>query len=93
MEFISSVEHVKYPFFGIQFHPEKIAFEWVPVEIIPRGEDILIANRYLYDQLVYHAKQNNNAFISEKYETNSLIYNYPCRYTGHFATYTEMYVF
>jgi len=27
-EFISAIEAKEYPFYGIQFHPEKNAYEW-----------------------------------------------------------------
>lgn len=29
IEFIASIEAVNYPFWGLQFHPEKNSFEWV----------------------------------------------------------------
>ena len=30
LEFISTIEAREFPFYGSQFHPEKIAFEWAP---------------------------------------------------------------
>lgn len=28
IEFLAIAEHKKYPFYGVQFHPEKNAFDW-----------------------------------------------------------------
>jgi len=33
IEYVSMLEYKKFPFFGVQFHPEKILFEWVLLEI------------------------------------------------------------
>lgn len=95
VEFIASVEHKNYPFYGVQFHPEKPAYEWKPGQNIPRGEKIVIANRYFYDQLVYVAKSNNQTFASVKEEIDSLIYNYPARFDPDWngTTNTQMYLF
>ncbi|XP_065204851.1 gamma-glutamyl hydrolase-like [Planococcus citri] len=92
-EFIASVEHKKYPFFAIQFHPEKVSFEWNPDHNIPHSEPIVLANRYFYDQLIYHAKKNFNKFATIGEENNSLIYNYFPRFTASVTSYLQMYVF
>lgn len=44
-EFISSVEHKKYPFYGVQFHPEKNAFEWT-IESIPHSADAILVEQF-----------------------------------------------
>ncbi|XP_065202014.1 gamma-glutamyl hydrolase-like [Planococcus citri] len=95
IEFIASVEHKRYPFYGVQFHPEKPAYEWKPGQNIPRGEKIVTANRYFYDHLVYVAKSNYHTFATAKEETDSLIYNYPARFDPDIngTTNTQMYLF
>jgi hypothetical protein len=45
-EFISSFEHKKYPFYGVQFHPEKNAFEWKLQSIPHSAESILVEQFY-----------------------------------------------
>jgi hypothetical protein len=44
-EFISSIEHKKYPFYGVQFHPEKNAFEW-KIESIPHSADAILVEQF-----------------------------------------------
>jgi anthranilate/para-aminobenzoate synthase component II len=45
IEFVSSIEHKVYPFFGVQFHPEKNAFEW-KIESIPHSADAVLAEQF-----------------------------------------------
>lgn len=73
IEFIATVEHEKYPFLAVQFHPEKVAFEWL-AETYPHSEDALLANRFFYDILVYYARKNNHKFGDVEKEYHSLIY-------------------
>jgi gamma-glutamyl hydrolase len=44
-EFISSFEHKKYPFYGVQFHPEKNAFEW-NIASIPHSAEAILAEQF-----------------------------------------------
>ncbi|XP_036145087.1 gamma-glutamyl hydrolase B isoform X2 [Monomorium pharaonis] len=46
LEFISSLEHTQYPFYGLQFHPEKNLYEWVIGRNIPHGINATIATQY-----------------------------------------------
>jgi GMP synthase-like glutamine amidotransferase len=54
-EFISSFEHKKYPFYGVQFHPEKNAFEW-KVESIPHSAESILAQQFYGNFLVNEGK-------------------------------------
>jgi hypothetical protein len=45
IEFISSIEHKAYPFYGVQFHPEKNAFEW-KTESIPHSADAILVGQF-----------------------------------------------
>jgi hypothetical protein len=44
-EFISSIEHKVYPFYGVQFHPEKNAFEW-GIESIPHSAEAILVDQF-----------------------------------------------
>jgi len=45
IEFISSVEHRVYPFYGVQFHPEKNSFEW-KIETIPHSANATLVPQF-----------------------------------------------
>lgn len=57
-KFISSLEHVRYPFYGVQFHPEKILFEWVREKNISHTYNAIKANRYFADFFVNEGRYN-----------------------------------
>lgn len=90
LEFISTMEHKRYPFIGVQFHPEK-QYEWNPQQRNPHSKISIKANRYFYDLIVDLAKLNNNRFSREKDERKALIYNYFPR--PHDKIYDQIYVF
>lgn len=92
LEFIATMEHKEYPFFGVQFHPEKIAFEWNPSFGYPHSREAVIANRYFYDTLVNYARKNKNKFASTKDEKRSLIYNCAVRIPENYF-YEQIYLF
>lgn len=54
-EFISSFEHNKYPFYGVQFHPEKNAFEW-KIESIPHSAESILIQQFFSNFLVNEGK-------------------------------------
>jgi len=80
--FISSVESYNFPIAGIQFHPEKNAFEWKPKEQNPHFQKAIYSARVFYDWLVDGARKNNHSFDNSDAETAALIYNYNATYTG-----------
>ncbi|XP_065213627.1 gamma-glutamyl hydrolase-like [Planococcus citri] len=74
LKFIASAEHVKYPFIGVQFHPEIAPFN-EEFEILHDREAVRV-NRYFYDALVEMSTNNDNKFQNEEEERKHLIYNY-----------------
>lgn len=61
LEFITIMEAYSYPFYGVQFHPEKPAFEFVvkkSQQNIPHSRDALAASRYFADFFVSEARFN-----------------------------------
>ncbi|XP_054732883.1 gamma-glutamyl hydrolase A [Anastrepha obliqua] len=81
-EFISTVEHVKYPFYGVQFHPEKILYEFVPNRNITHTSQAVIASQYFADFFVNEVRKNWHHFVNDTEEMEALIYNYQPVYTG-----------
>lgn len=83
VEFVSSVEGIKYPVFATQWHPEKPQFEWVN-EVINHSNEATEAMQYIANFLVSQARLNNQTFPTTQAENAALIYNYGAnlRYTG-----------
>ncbi|XP_045495982.1 gamma-glutamyl hydrolase A-like [Colias croceus] len=92
--FIASVEHIRYPFYGVQFHPEKSAFEWKPSKSYAHTMNAVKANRYFMDFFVNECRKNNHRFSSVKEENEYLIYNYMPKFTGALGSaYQQCYFF
>ncbi|XP_061378170.1 gamma-glutamyl hydrolase A-like isoform X2 [Danaus plexippus] len=94
LEFIASIEHKKYPFYGVQFHPEKISFEWKLSKNYPHSYDSLVANRHFMDFFVKECRYNYNSFSNAAEENQYLIYNYSPKFTGALGSaYHQCYLF
>jgi gamma-glutamyl hydrolase len=46
LEFVSSFEHRQYPIYGIQFHPEKNAYEWKETKNNPHTANAIVVAQY-----------------------------------------------
>ncbi|KAL0871974.1 hypothetical protein ABMA27_004415 [Loxostege sticticalis] len=94
LRYISSVEHRRYPFYGVQFHPEKSSFEWKASHKYAHSQNAIKANRYFMDFFVEECRKNVHSFGSESEENRYLIYNYPPYFTGkHGSAYSQCYFF
>lgn len=92
--FISSFEHTRYPFYGVQFHPEKNLYEWVRNKNITHSEHATKANQYYAQFLVSEARKSTHKFVSEGEEDRHAIYNFPKTFTGlKKSIYEECYLF
>ncbi|KAH8256929.1 hypothetical protein KR038_000033 [Drosophila bunnanda] len=93
IEFISTIEHVKYPFYGVQFHPEKPLYEFTKTSI-PHTAASIISGQYFSDFLVSEARKSNQSFANATEQALRLIYNYKPEYTSILgSTYTQQYLF
>lgn len=82
LEFISTIEHVKYPFYGVQFHPEKNLYEFVKNRNISHTANAITYAQYFADFLLSEARKSTNDFSSSKIEDEMVFYNYVPEYTG-----------
>lgn len=92
LTFISMIEAKNYPFVGLQFHPEKNAYEWVKDD--PHSWSAIYSARYFYDWFVNECRKNKHSFIKKSTLKNELIYNYPTTYVGKIdSSFEQVYFF
>ncbi|XP_063827781.1 gamma-glutamyl hydrolase-like [Ostrinia nubilalis] len=92
-KFIASIEHTRYPFYALQFHPEKIFFEWKLQRGYPRTETAMRASKYFMDFFVSECRKNTHSFINADEERSYLIDNYKPTFTGDLRIHYESYFF
>lgn len=81
--FISAIEAKQYPFYGLQFHPEKNPFEWNPSKKgIVHSESAVKVAQYFANFFVAESRKNGHKFASRDEEEENLIYNFSPVYTG-----------
>jgi len=91
--FVSTIEAKKYPFFGTQWHPEKILFEWKAGTEINHSSDSVELNGWVARFFVNECRKNNNHFSDTSAEKKALIYNYKPTYTGDSGSFMQCYEF
>ncbi|CAI2375635.1 unnamed protein product [Moneuplotes crassus] len=74
-KFVSSVEHYNYPFYGLQFHPEKPSYIWIKDKNIPHSPEAIKFSQDLIINFVKECRKNFNAFESRKIENKLMIEN------------------
>jgi gamma-glutamyl hydrolase len=83
--FVAWVESRDYPIYGVQFHPEKTAFEWKIQKAINHAGAAIKVTQNIGNFFVDEARKNNNTFSNPEEEDKALIYNYnPVRIEGGF---------
>lgn len=74
--FVASIENKKYPFYGIQFHPEKSPFEWRKDVYANHNSEAIEISQHLADFFVDECRKNFHSFESEQVADAYTIYNY-----------------
>lgn len=96
LRFISIMEAINYPFYAVQFHPEKPAFEFTISSyqtVIPHSKQAIAASRYFADFVVSQAKLNNHQAPTQKV-LDKFIYYYNPVYTAPMKDiYEQRYIF
>lgn len=82
LQFISTIEHRYYPFYGVQFHPEKNLYEWVRNKNISHSAHAIEAAQFFTDFFVNEARKSDHHFKDAKEEDQFVIYNFPASFTG-----------
>ncbi|XP_042039105.1 gamma-glutamyl hydrolase 1-like [Salvia splendens] len=90
--YVSTVQARRYPVTGVQFHPEKNAFEW-GLSGIPHSEDAIQVSQQIANFLVREARMSLNR-PSYQEVLDNLIYNYTPTYCGKSGRgFDEVYIF
>ncbi|KAM9361581.1 gamma-glutamyl hydrolase [Symphorus nematophorus] len=92
-EFISTMEAYRYPFYAVQWHPEKSPFEWIEKPGMVHSTNAIRASFYTASFFVSEAMRNQHHFSSPVEEKRALIYNFSPVYRGIDRIFTQSYYF
>ncbi|XP_061584347.1 gamma-glutamyl hydrolase-like [Cololabis saira] len=92
-EFISTMEAYRYPFYAVQWHPEKSPFEWIDKAGMVHSTSAVRVSFYAASFLVSEAMKNQHRFPSPAEEERALIYNSAPVYRGISAVFVQNYYF
>ncbi|KAG0427890.1 hypothetical protein HPB47_025083 [Ixodes persulcatus] len=93
---LNMIKALSYPFYGVQFHPEKNSFEWKldnGHHNIPHSVDATRLTQYMANFFVGEARKNDHKFSTPEDESKALIYNYDVSYSQEYSGFTQIYVF
>jgi len=95
LEFISTFEVIGYPFYGVQWHPEKAPWEWNTDEVnLPHSPDAIAVTQYFTSFLANEARKSQHAYLDPKKEATDVIYNYNPFYSGNNGSdFEQVYIF
>uniref|UniRef100_UPI0037E70476 gamma-glutamyl hydrolase n=1 Tax=Semicossyphus pulcher TaxID=241346 RepID=UPI0037E70476 len=92
-EFISTMEAKHYPFYAVQWHPEKSPFEWIDKPGMIHTTSAVRASFYTASFFVSEAMKSKHQFSSSAEEERALIYNFSPVYRGIHAVFVQNYYF
>ncbi|XP_043537274.1 gamma-glutamyl hydrolase-like [Chiloscyllium plagiosum] len=92
VQFVSTMEGIQYPFYGVQWHPEVNRFQWQQHVSFPHSPNAVQVSYLLSDFFVNEARKNFHHFSNLKEEEAALIYNYSPRFVPT-SSYIQVYFF
>uniref|UniRef100_A0A667YK64 folate gamma-glutamyl hydrolase n=1 Tax=Myripristis murdjan TaxID=586833 RepID=A0A667YK64_9TELE len=92
-EFISTMEAYRYPFYAVQWHPEKSPFEWIDKPGMVHSSSAVRASFYTASFFISEAMKNHHHFSSPLEEERALIYNFSPVFRGIHAVFVQNYYF
>ena len=81
LDYAALVEHKKYPFYGSQFHPEKLVYEWNPKISVERSTTGVLFNQYVANFFASEASKSKHRFKDSALFHSRKIDNYPSMHT------------
>lgn len=91
--FISTIEGKRYPFYGVQWHPEVNRFQWNRKLNFPHSANAVQLSSLLAQFFVDEGRRSLHRFDNPEEEASSLIYNYTPVYAANFTGYEQIYFF
>lgn len=85
LEFISMIEAKDFPFYGVQFHPEKPPYEPVinpRYTNTPQTLEAILVSQYFSNFFISETRKSHHIYPETEYYRSQLIYNYCPQYTG-----------
>ena len=82
-----------YPFYGVQWHPEKVTHEFIPGLNVPRRSEAMKLSSYMAMFFINEAKKSRHIFSSSDVKEKYLINNYTPLYTGEQGRVQYSYIF
>ena len=95
LQYVSSMEAKHYPFYAVQFHPEKNIYEWPTKEghsRIPHSGAAIEVSQFYAQFFINEARKSNHTMPAEVFNRES-IYNFNANYTGDNSPFMQMYFF
>ncbi|XP_072341822.1 gamma-glutamyl hydrolase isoform X2 [Scyliorhinus torazame] len=92
VEFVSSMEGILYPFYGVQWHPEVNRFQWQQNKCFPHSPKAVEVSFLMSDFFGNEARKSFHRFRNSQEERAALIYNYSPRYVPT-SSYIQIYFF
>lgn len=92
-EFVSTIEGRKYPFYGVQWHPEVNRFQWNPHYSFPHSSNAVHVSSLLAQFFVNEGRRSTHQFSDAAEESAALIYNCNPVYVEKISAYEQSYFF
>ncbi|XP_052419809.1 gamma-glutamyl hydrolase isoform X2 [Carassius gibelio] len=93
LEFVSTMEGRKHPFYGVQWHPEVNRFQWDPRYNFPHSSNAVRVSSLLAEFFVNEGRRSSHRFSEAAEESGALIYNYNPVYVANISAYEQTYFF
>ncbi|XP_036953130.1 gamma-glutamyl hydrolase [Acanthopagrus latus] len=92
-DFVSTIEGKRYPFYGVQWHPEVNRFQWDSRLNFPHSRQAVQLSSLLAEFFSNEGRRSLHRFDNPEEEASSLIYNYTPVYAANFTGYEQLYFF
>lgn len=93
LRFVSTMEAKRYPFYGVQWHPEGNAFLWSRGLNFSHSAHAVHLSSLMAEFLVSEGRKSSHHFDNPAEEASSLIYNFTPVYIANVCKYEQAYFF